>query len=405
MSICGCILIFTQTTRQQQLNNILKDIKAVNEVHCEGVGIAGEKSSQYSNYESLLKAAKTSELLELTKVKNAVVNCYATWALIERRFSGVAAIFSKYLHDDKAITSFCGCTKQQSVLSQEVYFRYHLKKDHDEKTMNTMDSLVLYSANSGWLLIHFALESRIYPPTYNNRLEQLAFKQLNTDAISYLNKQYGKKYQLQIRLALLSYLERTDFSKTGTSDYFDVVSKLLKYRNDNINKAVLKKLKNDTHWECDFGKFYGLLSQYKLEKTFQAKPFMNKYKSDVLDKAYETKLKDSSCRFWSVLLNDNTFTSYLGIDKNHLEQLTIFDENFSKENCRGYAKIKNVRVIKKFEYSNIGDKQKTYCFINASWYNNGKYGMTIVANDHKVIWAWFIKRDGHWIISKLKKKD
>lgn len=406
-SIYVCILLFTQhLSSGQQLENILKEIRATNEVHCEGIGFAGEKSKQYINYENLAKIATIADLLELTNDSNGVVNCYATWALMEKHYNEVPTIFSKSLRNNKEIAVFCGCEKYPSTLSEEIYFRYRSLKGRDETVMRAIDNLVLYSDNSGWLPVHFALESRVYPPVYNKRLEHLAFKMLNRDAIFYLKMHLAHSYQSKIKSALLQYLHKTDFSKTGTTDYFDIVAALLEYRDKNVNKIIFNKLKKDTHWENDYGKFYGLFGEYKLEKKLPdyANLASQKYQSEISDKAYETSLKDSSCTFWTLLLTDSKSTGYLGIDTNHIDRLTILDKKFSFENCNGGSAIRNVNVVKDFDNSDISDLYKPYCFINASWYTEGKYGMTIVSDD-AVIYIQFTKKNGRWVISECEKRE
>jgi len=155
------LVVSISTACGQSVDNIVRKIADVNEVQYEHVGIAGQPSE---NYEILKEKADIPTLLELTENKNPVVSCYASWALIEKEYSDLATIFSKYLNSDKSVATFSGCIKSEDNLSSEFYHRFW-NKTTDKRTNQTLvklDSLILYNNNPYWLLLTRALENCIF---------------------------------------------------------------------------------------------------------------------------------------------------------------------------------------------------------------------------------------------------
>lgn len=258
------LVVSVSTAFGQSVDNIVRKIAEVNEIQYEHVGITGQPSENYQNFKKLKEKADIPTLLQLTESKNPVVACYASWALIDKQYSDLATIFSKYLNSDKSVATFSGCIKSENNLSSEFYHRFW-NKTKDKRTnqkLIKLDSLILYHDNPYWLLLNRALENRVYPKSYNQRIATLAFEKVYKEAIFYLSNWYKTEYNDQLKQALVKYLKNTKFRDVGTTPYYETVAKLLKFNDDNIQKIVIEKLKDDRHWEYDKEKFKFLLDQY-----------------------------------------------------------------------------------------------------------------------------------------------
>jgi hypothetical protein len=263
------LVVSISTACGQSLDNIVRKIADLNEVQYEHVGIAGQPSENYQNFEKLKEKADIPTLLELTENKNPVVSCYASWALIDKEYSDLATIFSKYLNSDKSVATFSGCIKSEDNLSSEFYHRFW-NKTTDKRTNQTLvklDSLILYNDNPYWLLLTRTLENRVYPKSYNQRIAILAFDKGYKEAIFYLSNWYKAEYNDQLRHALVKYLKNTNFKDVGTTPYYETVAELLKFNDEKIKETVIEKLKKDRHWEYDKEKFKFLLDQYYIYQS------------------------------------------------------------------------------------------------------------------------------------------
>lgn len=290
------LLLPTLQMHAQRPDSIVQQIRIVNELHCDGVSQAEIKTTQYENYERLLKTADTAYLLHLTNDSNGVVNGYAAWALIEKGYEGLAPILIKYLQEDKKIIGFCGCFKMEEPLWYNMYTHYMtqlIAKENiavrsidsnasynkineqvhnriiQDKVLQRMDSCILYSDNDmidymrGW-----PLDNRIYPAAYNTRIEYLAFERWSKEAMQYLRKHYGSKYEAQIKHAQIAHLYTAPNKKRA---YFADVKELLEYRDEAVNNAVIERLNQDITWQVDRRRFRKLFAQYGLKDRLPRK--------------------------------------------------------------------------------------------------------------------------------------
>lgn len=268
------VLIFTlvvsiTTAYGQTVNKIVRKIAKINEVQSEHVGFVGQPSENYQNFKKLKEKADIQTLLQLTENKNPVVSCYASWGLIDKEYSDLAAIFSKYLNSDKSVATFSGCIKSEDNLSSEFYHRFW-NKITDKKTNQTLiklDSLIIYHDKPYWILLTRALENRVHPKSYNPRIATLAFDKRYKEAIFYLSNWYKAQNNDPHRQALVKYLISTNFKDVGTTPYYESVAELLKFNDENLKEIVIEKLKNDRHWENDKQKFIFLLDQYYIYQS------------------------------------------------------------------------------------------------------------------------------------------
>lgn len=261
---------FAQTP--ERLKAILNSITKINEVQYEHVGIAGIESDNYQNFLQLKKAATIDELVNLTNDTNNVVACYASWALTDTAYINLSDIFTHFLKEDKTVHTFTGCIKDVDNISSELYHRYWNSVEDKEKATDKLllqlDSILLYSDNSYWLLMRRAFDNRIYPASYKSRIEHLAFKQGNREALFYLCNWYRADNYDNIKKSLITYLKNTDFSKTGTTDYYRTLDELLKFKDSTIETLIIQKLKKDKHWMNEEQRFKSLLDDYSIYENF-----------------------------------------------------------------------------------------------------------------------------------------
>jgi len=246
-----------------KLKTIINRIAKINEVQGEHVGFGGSESENYKNFEQLEKTATTGELVLLTNNKNPTVACYASWALADKSYLDLSVIFKKFIIQDRQVETISGCLKSKESISSELYHRYWNsiddKKKSTDKILIQLDSIVLYSRNPYWLLMTRAMENRVYQEPYKRQIVFLAFNQGNRDAILYLCNWHKAEYADKIKTALVKYLKRTSFKNTGTTDYYKTVEELFKFRDPEIRKLIIAKMKKDRHWEMEKERFKYLL--------------------------------------------------------------------------------------------------------------------------------------------------
>jgi hypothetical protein len=253
----------------QTIANIVDKISEINEVQSEHVGVAGQPSENYMNFEKLKEIASINTLIKLTEHKNPVVSCYASWGLIDKGYTELPSIFSKYLNSEEKVVTLNGCIISEDELSSEFYHRFW-NKTIDKKlnlTLQKLDSLILYDSEPNWLLLKRALENRVYQKQYRRRITSLAFVQGYEDAIFYLSNWHKAEYRQDIQTALLKNLKNNNFKDAGTTAYFKTVAELLKFNDDDIKEIVVKKLRKDRHWEYEKEKFKFLLDQYYIYQS------------------------------------------------------------------------------------------------------------------------------------------
>lgn len=277
MNKLATILFFIHTLstaygqKEQDLSGIINKIKAINEVQYENVGVAGTPSDNYKNYLVLKSKANTKQLVKLTDDTNVVIACYASWALIEKSYNDLPSILIKFLNKDRDVATFSGCIKSSDPLSSEFYHKYWNRIDKQlrpaNKTLFTLDSLILYKDNCYWLLTTRALENRVYPTTFNKRIEYLAFTKANKDAITYLKKLNDKTYNEQIKQAVIKYFRQTNFQNVGITPYLETMTELLNYQDQELKDLIIAKLNQDKFWRSFKEDFLALLKKYGINEA------------------------------------------------------------------------------------------------------------------------------------------
>ncbi len=199
----------------------------------------------------------------MTDHNNATVACYASWALADKAYPELKTIFQKFIEQDKQVKTFSGCTITQDFISSELYHWYwnqmELSKRPSDQLLFELDSIVLFSTKTNWLLLNRALENRVYTEPIKSRIALLAFEKRNMDAVLYLSNWHKAEYVDKIKTALLRHLNTTNFKNTGTTDYYRTIEELFKFKDNEIRKAIIAKMKKDRHWEVEKPRFKYLL--------------------------------------------------------------------------------------------------------------------------------------------------
>lgn len=248
----------------QKLTTIIDKIAKINEVQGKHVGFSGTESENYKNFKQLKETATIEELVQLTDNKNAAVACYASWALADNTYINLKTIFQKFVLQDRQVETFSGCIQSQDYISSELYHRYwnsvDISKRPTDKILLELDSIIIFSKKPYWLLLNRSMENRVYGESYKTQISILAFDQGQREAIFYLCNWHKAEYADKIKVALVQYLNKTEFKKTGATDYYKVVEELFKFNDPKIRKAIIAKMKKDRHWEMEKERFQYLLS-------------------------------------------------------------------------------------------------------------------------------------------------
>ncbi|MEO1030828.1 MAG: hypothetical protein AAFX55_05460 [Bacteroidota bacterium] len=250
----------------KRLRAIIDSIAKINTVEYESVGLGGWEGANYRNFKKLKAKANIEELVTLTQNENAVVACYASWALADRSYPNLKLIFRNFLDDNETVETFSGCIMSGRHMASELYHRYWNNTSFEDRSENKilqeLDSMILYQPKPDWLLALRALDNRVYDEPYKSRIVELAFDKTNREALFYLSNFHKAEYYKKIETALLLYLRNTNFKNTGTSDYFRTIEELLRFNNPDINTEIVEKMKKDRHWHHEPEKFRSILDHY-----------------------------------------------------------------------------------------------------------------------------------------------
>lgn len=234
----------------QALDSLIEEMASCNKVHTKRIGRFGTKSIQYHRYERLLELATTEELIRLSKHKNNAVKSYVGWALVERNCHNIDELFKEYLKTKKKVRMQRGCNVGEESLAEILYskYRYHLSRQvQNDSTLISndlqlfkMDSAILYSKSANWFLIYRALNNRTYSKEFLPPIKEWAFKRKNLDAITYIFNHHLEGNEKSVQKALIQYLGKREI---WNEEYEFIFETLLSFKQDHLNKVVLKKYK------------------------------------------------------------------------------------------------------------------------------------------------------------------
>lgn len=252
-----------------KLEKLIQKIEIENILDYKAVGIAGEKTEQYENFEELKKIATTEELLQILKSKNTVVKGYASWALADKKYINLSEILDDFITNKFTVRNQNGCIIDTNDLSlvfnQRVYYQYiytDLSKSDSlffENQIQKSNEVIINKLNSGFLFERALLSNRKNPKTYD-KIRNLALNQRNNKAIKAFGE-YQKKSDINAikelgtkafsaisqfpDKAFWDFLQSYD-GKNYSEDYFMAISA---YKNDEseiLLDEILQKTPSDS---------------------------------------------------------------------------------------------------------------------------------------------------------------
>lgn len=161
------VLSFQLQSQNPVVDSLVSKIDNYNRLNHEQTGMTEAPSDQYRYFEKLSQKASTPELLSLLKHKNPVVQGYASWSLIEKKYDKLDSVFSYFGKSGLTVATQQGCLVSHESLLSEFYYRLyrqiHYKKNTSQDSLileghlSNLDSMVLFDRIKG---------KRLSPPDY-----------------------------------------------------------------------------------------------------------------------------------------------------------------------------------------------------------------------------------------------
>lgn len=186
--------------QKTSIERLVKKIAEENNLNHKNVSFAGTTTDQYHTFLKLRDKATTATLISLLDHNNSVVKGYASWALADNKYPGLASILFKFLESRETVPTFNGCIISRDELAAEFYYRVvyqHFENDVSvddsvffSEQIKKLDSVIIYHFESSSLL-RTALSHNKANPAHYDRIKQLALKNKDPQAIIELAK-YNK---------------------------------------------------------------------------------------------------------------------------------------------------------------------------------------------------------------------
>ena len=212
-------------------------------------------STPFYEFEKVKKKASYKELYQLTSNKNHVVSLYSYLAVAESTPLLTPIFYSRLLNVKRKLYSENACLIGD-LQSSEIYYNEYLKKvDEDvvktDKVLNKLDSISIMSDHTTAYVLNQALRHRIYPESFHNRIEYLAFRKRNPYVLLYLSKHFRNRYQDQLQKSIISYFKDMDSYTNQDFSRDALILELMRFKNP-VNKNLIEKLlKNTSILESD----------------------------------------------------------------------------------------------------------------------------------------------------------
>ena len=208
-----------------------------------------ELATPFFEFEKLKKKATLQELYQLTFNKNNVVSLYSYLAVAKSIPSLTPIFYLRLLNVKKEIYSQNGCIVGDLHPSQ-IFYDDYLKNTNEgneakDLILTKLDSISINSNNTSTYVLNQSLKHRVYPQYFQNRLEELAFREQNPYVILYLTKHFRERYKDRLQKSMISYLEKTanenyqDFSKDA------LILELMRFKNPDNKEPIEKLLQNN----------------------------------------------------------------------------------------------------------------------------------------------------------------
>lgn len=252
-----------------RMDTLVAGIAAENRVDHHAVGYGGVRTAQYDRYVSLSEWP-IEDLRLLTRHPNLAVRCYAGWALAEKDHPGLDTVFAEFLQEQELVSVSSGCMSSGEALASELYHAYWRRlywrgqTFPEERVLDTpllfrMDSIILYSGTSQWLLLDRALGYRVYPVPFTDRIAYLAFRENNLDAIHYIFRNARERFSDELRSALSGQLQK---EKLWPHKYLELATLILAHGDAELKDELLKHMKTNDIWKSSKVDFRVLFKEY-----------------------------------------------------------------------------------------------------------------------------------------------
>lgn len=237
-----CFQVSGQKIRPE-IKSLVNKIEKYNVLESEYVGVAGETTEQYRNFEKLRNKATFDELIHLLKRSNSVIKGYASWALADKMYPNLSEILSEFIRTEEKVISLDGCIQMQEELATIFYLRvYYQHFDNElsikdslffQSQIKKLDSVILYTKKPHYLLYE-ALSNNNGNPKHYDRIRDLAINDKNVSAIEALAI-YNKKEDIE-DIKKTKELAFRAISKFPDKDFWTFI---LSYTSSNQSKNYL----------------------------------------------------------------------------------------------------------------------------------------------------------------------
>lgn len=282
-----CFTIFCIAQTKEEL---ITEIVKTNSLHDEHIGSAGMISPQYSNFKKLREMITDEELEALTCHKNAVVRLYAKQWMIQEGKGDPTQFFLEEIEKDEYVETFRGCIlgddKTYSIVYHEYWnkiridaltpFEYdtpeykaaEAKVLKEDKKLQELDSIVLYSEKPlWWLLYSRAFENRKFDKKHLPQIKKLAFTKHNGYAFEYLFNYYMPELKSEMYDYFNGEFLKHKFKSDDEVFYLNgILVLLLETKDKHYREIAIAKLKSDKSWEQRSSWFQNnIINYYNIE--------------------------------------------------------------------------------------------------------------------------------------------
>ena len=241
--------------------NIKEEVKSISSLNYFDTGVIGkgnpdiESVSPFSEFEKLKMKADIKELYRLTFNKNLAVSLYSYIAVAEKIPNLTPVFYSRLLNVKQKIYSENGCLVGD-LNPSEIFYNEYLRKvdENQERTdliLQKLDSISIYSKNTTTYVLNQALRHRIYPESFQDRLEELAFAEENPYTLLYLSRNFRERYKNRLEKSIVVYLKKVVNEQYSDYSKNKLTVELMKFKNPD-NKDLIERLsKNNSILRVD----------------------------------------------------------------------------------------------------------------------------------------------------------
>ncbi|WP_203256197.1 hypothetical protein [Hyunsoonleella ulvae] len=252
----------------KQTKKIVKKIENVNELMGSAVYYGGIRPKQYDNFSQLRKTANKDELIILTDHKNAVVRCYAFWALSNDKTVNLLPIILDHLNDDELVSTQFGCIGgQEKVGDFFISMARRPPVDNDsagltEKEFRLLDSILIYKKNNLSSRSR-AIERIDATNSHYQKIRNLVIEDKDQSALVKLAK-YNKEEDIEL---ILNNKIDYDSEESGFFYTYKAISNFPHPSFLPLLKTNLGKTLDNSHYSNEWAQLYRAIASYKSKEA------------------------------------------------------------------------------------------------------------------------------------------